>query len=181
MKLVHLRAGRFSFVWHREPHHVISRSCDCVCLFHSFFGVSQAPHPCFSCCCLPFAPLYQQGRAGPGSLQPQSSVQSYRSWFVWAPDPPGVCSSSLLQPEREQNPTLEPKRAQMGREKKITETPLISERFPGTCPWKPHGSRGRRPKEILSLCSPVPADALPDGGGSLLFHVCSFASEKKKN
>lgn len=112
----------------------------------------------------------------PSSLRAQCKATGAGLFGLWIPQgcaPPPCCSlnRSRIQPWSQREHKWE--------EKKITETPLISERFPGTCPWKPHGSRGRRPKEILSLCSPVPADALPDGG-SLLFHVCSFASEKKK-
>lgn len=179
MKLVHLRAGRFSFVWHREPHHVISRSCDCVCLFHSVLVFLKHLILVFSAAASPLLPSTSEAglALAPSSFRAQWKATGTGLFGLRIPQgcaPPPCCSlnGSRIQPRSQREHKWE--------EKKITETPLLSERFPGTCPWKPHGSRGRRPKEILSLCSPVPADALPDGG-SLLFHVCSFASEKKKN
>lgn len=170
-----------AFVWHREPRNVISTSYDCICLFHSFLVIFSGTSSLFFLLLPPLcSPL--PARQGWSCLPPSFSLRAQCKamgaglFGFWTPlwcSPPPRCSlnGSRIQPWSQREHEWE--------ERKITETPLVSEKFPGMCPWKPHGSRGRRPKEILSFCSLVAADALPDGG-SLLFHACNFASEKTK-
>lgn len=103
VKLVHPSAGSCCLLSSRgSPKMCRSRPCGCSSLFHSFLVFSSASHPgfCFlsnSCCCLPFCPAHQQGRADPGSLHPLVSEHSAKVWEL-IPWGSGLASGVILFP-----------------------------------------------------------------------------------
>lgn len=155
-------------------------SCFGCWLFVFFQTVHPHPYiPPNSICCLLSASPSQQGRSGPSSLHPLASEPSPSNGSsaicLWACQ---RCCSSI---GGELNTGDKEYKWEQG---EITETLPTPECFPAVRPGKPCVSHGKRPKEILSFCGLIPADALPDWGGGFncsVHVVLHLKKNKNKN